>query len=170
MDGNHIVKRTFRKQIDEFRHHWKHYVFQSLAASSSLFIVLLVLQTSRLANVAALGASSFIIFAMPKNVAARSRNLIGGHFIGLIVGSVMGLLASTIPDQMILRVMVYALAVGISIFIMVVIDMEHPPASGTALGMAVDGFSLNVAIAVCVSVLILAFIHHFFKPHLKDLV
>ncbi len=170
MEQQHFVHRTFKKQIDEFKHHWKNYIFQSAAASAALFIVLLVLQTSRLANVAALGASAFIIFAMPKNIAARSRNLIGGHLTGLTVGSLMGLLSTALPESLLLHVAVYALAVGISIFIMVVIDMEHPPASGTALGMAVDGFSLNVAIAIVVSVLILAFIHHFFKPYLKDLV
>ncbi len=170
MENEHFVKRTFRKQIDEFSHHWRNYVFQSLAASSAIFIVLLVLHTSRLANVAALGASSFIIFAMPKTVAAKSRNLIGGHFTGLVIGSLMGLLSTALPESLILHVAIYALAVGISIFIMVVIDMEHPPASGTALGMAVDGFSLNVAIAIVVSILILGLIHHFFKPYLKDLV
>lgn len=65
--------------------------------------------------------------------------------------------------------MVYSLAVGASIFIMVVTDTEHPPASGTALGVAMTGITLNVLIVVIVSVIIFAVIHRMCKPYLKDL-
>ena len=53
---------------------------------------------------------------------------------------------------------------------MVTTDTEHPPAAGTALGIALTGFSFDVALAMITSVVILAAIHYFFKPYLKDLV
>ena len=53
---------------------------------------------------------------------------------------------------------------------MVITDTEHPPASGTALGVAVKGFHLNVAMAVIVSALTLSIIHYLFRRYLKDLV
>ena len=65
--------------------------------------------------------------------------------------------------------MVYSLAVGLSIFIMVITDTEHPPASGTALGVAINGFSAKVLVALIASVIALSLIHHFFKGYLKDL-
>lgn len=55
-------------------------------------------------------------------------------------------------------------------FIMVVIDTEHPPAAGTALGIAISGFSFNVIATLVLSALVLSLIHHFFRRNLKDLV
>jgi CBS-domain-containing membrane protein len=55
-------------------------------------------------------------------------------------------------------------------FIMVVVDVEHPPACGTALGIVVDGFSSELALAVVLSSLLLAAAHYFFKPYMKNLV
>jgi len=52
---------------------------------------------------------------------------------------------------------------------MVVVDTEHPPASGTALGVAITGFSLNAVIAVITSVIILSLVHRFFGSRLKCL-
>jgi CBS-domain-containing membrane protein len=64
----------------------------------------------------------------------------------------------------------YSLAVGLTFFIMVAIDTEHPPAAGTALGVVLNGFSLNASIGVLISAIILSLIHHFARPYLKDLV
>ena len=55
-------------------------------------------------------------------------------------------------------------------FLMVVFDMEHPPACGTALGVAMTGFSWGVALAIITSTVVLALIKTGFKPYLKDLV
>jgi hypothetical protein len=52
---------------------------------------------------------------------------------------------------------------------MVVIDMEHPPASGTALGIAITGIRLDVSVTVIISIILLSLIHRFFKPYLRDL-
>jgi len=63
----------------------------------------------------------------------------------------------------------YSLAVGTTIFTMVVIDVEHPPAAGTALGVAITGISLDVFIAVNMSIILLSLIRKFFKPYIRDL-
>jgi CBS-domain-containing membrane protein len=70
---------------------------------------------------------------------------------------------------LIYSIIVYSLAVGASIFTMVVIDTEHPPAAGTALGVAITGISLDVFMAVSLSVILLSLIHVFFKPYIRDL-
>jgi CBS-domain-containing membrane protein len=66
-------------------------------------------------------------------------------------------------------IIAYALAVGASIFTMVVIDAEHPPAAGTALGVAITGITLKVFVAIIVSIILLSLIHVFFKSYIRDL-
>ena len=53
---------------------------------------------------------------------------------------------------------------------MVVLDVEHPPAAGTALGMTLIAYSATSATAILISVLFLAIIGHITKPFLMDLV
>lgn len=152
--------------IEELRLFWKNYVFQSFFATLAMFIVLLFLNLQHVVIIASIGATTFIVFAMPNYITAKPRNVIGGHLVGLLSGS----LCALIPHQsFIYSILVYSLAVGLSIFLMVVIDTEHPPASGTALSIAITGFSLSTAIFVITSTVVLSLIHHFFKPYLKDL-
>jgi len=65
--------------------------------------------------------------------------------------------------------LVYSLAVGLSIFSMVVFDMEHPPAAGTALGIAITGAIWMVGLALVFSVIALSVIHTIFAGRLKNL-
>lgn len=161
------TRRRFRIVSRKLKRNWKHYVFQSLLATVSIAIVLFFLTLENAVIIASIGASTFIVFAMPKSVAAKSKNIIGGHVIGIIVGSLCSLIPHT---SSLVSVFVYAIAVGISIFIMVVVDMEHPPASGATLGVAITGFTWGVTIAVMTAAIILSLIHRYFKRHIKDLV
>jgi CBS-domain-containing membrane protein len=145
---------------------WKHYLYQSLLAAIVVFIVLLILNIENAVVIASIGATAFIVFTMPRNITAKPRRVIGGHLIGLISGS----LCTLIPHSSTLAsISVFALAVGISICLMVALDFEHPPAAGTALGVAITGFSPGVMIAVITSSLVLSLAHHFSKKFLKDL-
>ena len=161
------MQRTFRQMKSEFQEHWKNYVLQSLMATATIGAVLFFLTLQNAVIVASIGASTFIVFAMPKSITAKPRNLIGGHMVGLVIGSLCALIPHPTNGAC---VGVYALAVGISIFIMVVIDTEHPPASGTTLGVAMTGFAWNVAVAVVTAVIVLSLVHYFFEGRIKDLV
>lgn len=160
------MKRSFIKMAEEFRLYWKHYVLQSILATCSVFIVLYFLSLQEAVIVASIGATAFIVFTMPNNITAQSRNVIGGHLIGLFYG----FLFSLIPHSALtFSILIYSLAVGASIFTMVVTDTEHPPAAGTALGVVITGIRLDVLITVVMSIIILSLIHRFFKPYLRDL-
>jgi CBS-domain-containing membrane protein len=151
---------------EEFRLYWKHYVLQSILATCSVFIVLYFLSLQEAVIIASIGATAFIVFTMPNNITAQSRNVIGGHLIGLFYG----FLFSLIPHSALtFSILIYSLAVGASIFTMVVTDTEHPPAAGTALGVVITGIRLDVLITVVMSIIILSLIHRFFKPYLRDL-
>jgi CBS-domain-containing membrane protein len=160
------LKSILIKIDTQFREHWKSYLLQSTLATIAVFIVLYFLSMQHAVIIASLGATAFIVFAMPDYITAQPRNVIGGHIVGLFCG----FLFSLIPHSSLLSsLLVYSLAVGTSIFIMVVTDTEHPPASGTALGVAMTGITLDVLIAVVVSIVILSVIHRLCKPYLRDL-
>lgn len=163
--------KPYDELVNEFKTYWKYYVFQSIAATLTIFILLLVVSIQeKPVIIASIGASTFIVFAMPGYITAQPRRLVGGH----IVGTVSGFLVSIIPLPLFLPHNIclsvsYALAVGLSIFIMVVTDTEHPPAAGTALGVAIAGFSVKIVLTVLVSITILSLAHHFFRHRLRDL-
>ena len=146
--------------------HWQAYLVQSIAATIVVFIIFFAVTPDRPVIVASIGASTFIVFAMPNNHTAQPKRVIGGHIIGILCGA----LFSFFPQMSILlSVAIYSIAVGLSIFLMVTLSLEHPPASGTALGIALNGFSPNVAIAVILSALVLALAHTILCRHFCDL-
>ena len=151
----------------EFKMHWKNYIFQSLAATIATMIILLVLSLENAVVIASIASSIFIVFTMPNSVSARKRAIIGGHWIGIALGSLCALIPQPYPF---ISLIVFSLAVGTTMFTMVVFDMEHPPAAGTALGIAITGFSWSVGIAIITSTILLAIIRTVFRPYLKDLV
>ncbi|MFW6126355.1 MAG: HPP family protein [Chloroflexota bacterium] len=153
-------------KLRKFRRAWRSYIAQSFLAALTIFLVLLFLSLEHAIVIAAIGATAFIVFAMPENVCARPRGIIGGHSIGFAVGCLCALLPQ---PSLCWSIMAYSLAVGLSILLMVV-DMEHPPAASTALGLALRGFSVNAAIAVLTSILLLALAHRVLRPYLRDLV
>ena len=161
------MKRTFHILDQKFKPYWKNYLFQTLCATIFVSLILLFSEMVDMIIIASIGASTFVLFAMPKYPQARDRNLIGGQLIGLICGSLFSLVphSSFYSD-----VMVDALAVGLTFFIMVLTETEHPPAAGTALGVVVAGFSLEIAISVIASVMLLSLIHRCLRRFLIDLV
>lgn len=160
------MKNALIKIDREFRLYWKNYVIQSLLASGAIFIVIYFLSLQNAVIIASVGATTFIVFAMPDSITAQTRNVIGGHVVGLFCG----FLFSLIPHSSLLySTLVYSLTVGTAIFIMVVTDTEHPPAAGTALGVAMTGITLRVLIVVVISIIILSVIHRLLKRFLRDL-
>jgi CBS-domain-containing membrane protein len=61
-------------------------------------------------------------------------------------------------------------AFSLAAFLMVVLNVEHPPAADTALTVVVEGPSTELVLAILVSVVLLALAHRTLKPVLKDLV
>ncbi|RAO99990.1 hypothetical protein PW5551_00995 [Petrotoga sp. 9PW.55.5.1] len=155
--------------LSKFKANWKNYVLQSILATITVFFIFTILNVQeRPIIVSSMGATTFIVFAMPKSMVAKARNIIGGHAVGFICGSLFSLIFSNTGP--LFSNISYALAVGLSIFIMVVIDTEHPPAAGTALSLCIFGFSLNAFLSVFLSIIILSIVHHFLKPYMIDLI
>ena len=163
----HILNKKLKKA-------WRGYVLQSLLAALALVVILYFLDIlTHAAIVAALGASAFIIFAMPKSVLARPRNVIGGHIMGLIAGALCYFALLYPPLRVsgrLLYICAAALSVGLSILLMVITDTEHPPAATTALGIVAYGWSLWTAIFVLLFAVALSLVRFLLRPWLRELV
>ncbi len=141
---------------------WKKYLGQAAAATVCMFLLLWLLFDRNLLVLASLGSTGFIVFALPHSRTARPRNVVGGQLAGLACGALVvfaaGLCLSSSPPT-VLRVAMYALSVGLSLLVMVTTRTEHPPAGGTALGIAMRGFSFHAAVAVIIGAVLLALAH-----------
>ena len=148
---------------DKFKKLWKNYLLQSLLAATALLILVLVLGRDKMVVISAMGATAFIVFATPKSYSAQTRNVIGGHLVGLASGAIFYFTA--LP-----YLLEYPLAVGIAIFVMVALDVEHPPAAGTALAVVINEVSPEAFVTIMVSALVLSQCRYYLRNYLKDLV
>lgn len=165
-----LLDRQFRKYLG-------HYIIQSLMAAAVLAIILAVLHIeAHLAIIASMGASTFVVFAMPRSVQAQPRSVVGGHTVGLLSGSLSYLpflwlsIPSGAPAEKLFYVLAGALAVGLAIFLMSITNTEHAPAAGTALGIVVHGVSWQAAVFVIVCAVGLSLARWLLRGWLRDLV
>jgi len=84
--------------------------------------------------IASIGATAFIVFAMPDNITAQARNVIGGHWLRLFYG--IFVFFNSQPALIYSIIGIIHLPVGATIFTMVETDTEHPLRPSTALGVA----------------------------------
>lgn len=164
------MARTFSNMMKEFQSYWKYFVFQSLLAGFSVFLIVIVMGLNQAVMVASLGASAFIVFALPEKITAKPRSVIGGHAVGIICGHAGYKLLEIIPGVTnVEQAMGFGLAVGLAVFIMVVIDMEHPPAAGTAFGLVMTGATVPIVTQVLFFSIVLSGIWWLLRNHLRDL-
>jgi CBS-domain-containing membrane protein len=103
---------------------------------------------------------------MPNAATAQPRRIVGGYIIGLGVGALSWLVPQPTFTY---QIIVYAVVVGITMFVMVATDTEHPPACGTALGVAISGWSLSATLTILISAIILAAAHVVLARFLRNL-
>jgi len=150
--------------IDKFKKLWIYYILQSFLAALALFVLVLVLGKDKMVVTSAMGATGFIAFAMPKAVSAQTKNIIGGHLVGLACGTIFYF--TKLP-----YFVEYPCVVGIAIFLMVALDVEHPPAAGTALAVVINELSpIDAFIIIMISAVVLSQCRYFLRHHLRDLV
>ena len=152
----------------QFSSHWRTYALQSVYASIAVFFITLVLGMEHAVVITSIGATSFIVFAMPTAKACQSAPNKRKSINGKIAKQEPTKNPCKCPP--IIRFGCPDTLFGITLFAMVVLDFEHPPAAGTALGMTVTGYSQDAAIAIITSVILLALISHYAKPFIRDLV
>ncbi|MFP4459578.1 MAG: HPP family protein [Candidatus Zixiibacteriota bacterium] len=152
------------------------YILQCSGATLVIIIILFTLDLTRYsAIIAALGASTFIVFTTPRAYLARPRALIGGYVIGIISGIAFDLVSNTsFFHEMFLykphtQIIFGGLAVGLAIFLMSIFNTEHAPAAGIALGLILNGWTFRSLLFVLAAITTLTIISKLLKPYLLDL-
>jgi len=155
----------------KFKLNKKHYIFQCCLVTVTLGMLFSMLDFFfNTALVAALGATAFIVFTGPHKEISRSRYVVGGYTIGIVVGllAINGFYYMAL-DQSFFPVC-SALCVGITMFLMVVFDYEHPPAAGVALGLMINnGHPHSVAVAI-LGIIFVLLMRYFLRQVLIDLI
>ena len=154
----------------------RYYFFQSLLATIIIAALLAVfLRLGRVVFAAAMASSTFVVFAAPSSKSAQPRCILGGHYFSLLMGGLCQLLVWAGPLQAMglsathARAVAAGVAVGLSIFLMVVTDTEHPPAAGTALGAVLNEWSPVAVVTVIIGTLVLSMTRHLLRGVLRDL-
>ncbi|KYK24749.1 hypothetical protein AYK25_01595 [Thermoplasmatales archaeon SM1-50] len=165
-----FIDRKFRKNTTK-------YIIQCVLATLTIFAALLFLDVlNETAIITALGASTFIVFTMPKQYSSDSRRLIGGYLVGLAVGFVFYIISTLFFKTMIsinnttLLVIFGSLAVGFAIFIMAITNTEHAPAAGIALGLVINKWDYVTIIFIIVVVIWMYGIKTILSKFLMDLI
>ena len=152
------------------------YVLQCLFAMIIIFVVLILNETIfSMTIVASLGASTFIAFTMPHTNSARPRYLIGGYVIGAVCGVLMNYVYNRLlsADIQIFghspHIVSCAIAVGLTMFFMVILNFEHPPAAALSMGLVLQPNVLITALIAVASIILISVFKEIMKKQLKDL-
>ncbi|KAL1920132.1 uncharacterized protein VTP21DRAFT_1278 [Calcarisporiella thermophila] len=89
--------------------------------------------------VASFAASAVLVYGVIDSPLAQPRNLIGGHFVAAIIGVSIEKLFNLSPKHESLIWLSAALSVAISIVVMIVLKITHPPAGATSMIPIVGG-------------------------------
>ena len=163
------IDRHFR------RDNFKRFALQCGLAGLVVLILLLVLDTvTQTVLIAALGASTFIAFAVPRHMQSGPRHMVGGYIVGILAGS----LVSSLEISMGVSagggngvIIVFgAIAISLAMFTMVVTRTEHPPAAALALGLVLNEWDLLTLFVVLSGVIGLSVIKQLILPALLDLI
>lgn len=142
---------------------WLPYLLQSALAAAVLAILFAILGEDRMVLITAIGASAFIVFAMPATASAQPKVVIGSHLAGLFIGTVFSMTALS-------HSIACPFATGIAMFVMVTLDIEHPPAAGTAIAAVTTTSVPGIWITVVLCTVTLAAVRHLLKGYLRNLV
>jgi CBS-domain-containing membrane protein len=157
---------------EEFRHHPIRYLVQSALAGVVTMAFLSFLDILTYTGlVAALGATTFLIFTMPHKVSARPRYVMGGYVMGGLAGVLTSIAfspAGILPLESTFAV--GAVAVGLATLLMVTTNTEHPPAAGMALGLVLQPWDYKTVAYVLGCVCFLCLARYVLKGVMIDLV
>lgn len=153
----------------------KRYTLQCSLAAILVLILLLILDAfPQTVLIAALGASTFIAFAVPRSLHSSPRRLIGGYLTGIAAGSAMAMLSTAFDLSNVVTahasmVVFGALVTGLAMFLMVLTKTEHPPAAALALGLVLNEWALLTLVVVIGGAVVLSICKQLVLPILMDL-
>ena len=158
-----------RKILDEkFVLNKKNYITQCLIVILFMSFILISLDfVFEIPIVASLGATCFIIFTFPHKNSSQLQYIVGGYIIGIIVGYSCMVGFYLLP---VISLSIWgAIAIGFSMFLMVILNFEHPPAAAIALGIVMNGLEIKSLIMIFLALTLMLSVRHLLKNKLLDL-
>ena len=126
------------------------------AVTIGVLTVLTYKTTLGLFIAASFGSSLVLLFGFPESPFAQPKNVFFGHLVTALVGVFF---VNFIPLPIYISI---AGAVGIGIFLMIILDVVHPPAGGNPImviiGSASFEYLINPIIFGCILILLIAII------------
>jgi CBS-domain-containing membrane protein len=126
------------------------------AVTIGLLTVLTYKTTLGLFIAASFGSSMVLLFGFPESPFAQPKNVFFGHLVTALVGVFF---VNFIPLPIYISI---AGAVGIGIFLMIILNVVHPPAGGNPImviiGSASFEYLINPIIFGCILILLIAII------------
>ena len=168
------------------RYYVMHLLLQCLSATAFMWLILMGLDqvvSSQLiwaAGASTLASSAFIVFVLPDAIVAKPFKIIGSYLIAMGCGAAIRGLAMAvcaifpqctagIPHSHLFEIAA-AVAVGLSLLVMVLCRSEHPPAAGLAVVMVLDIRTPIALVIILAGAIILAMIRFIFRRKLLNLV
>ena len=110
-----------------FSERGRYYIFQSAVIFAVLSVALVVagVASNSFIIVAALGPSAFILFITPQAPTATPRHLLGGHALGLLVGSTFAIVSEWQMVEPLISAYPYFLGVVAAASVTVNILLNH---------------------------------------------
>jgi CBS-domain-containing membrane protein len=175
-----------RLSFHKFKEHSPHlYIQPGLAVLYVAFILFLLSLVDSKATllwaigVGALSSSSYIVFVTPQAPVARSRRILGGYFVGITTGLIVHLILSKIytlmPENSYFHAshlfwMSAAITVGLSMLMMIIFSVEHPPAVGVSLVLVLNLDGYMTLFLIFIGAIILSCIKWLLRKWLINLI
>lgn len=162
-----------------------HFTVQLVAAVAYVLLVLVTLDIISSSPImwavgsSSLASSAYLIFASPSSQAAAARRLVGSYAIAIVCGIIIRHFATWLMAEhgvMLLGLthdphmywLSGAVSVGVSMFVMLLFRLQHPPAAGMALVMVIDQRSYEGILAIFFLAVLLAIIKIVLRRYLCD--
>ena len=102
---------------------------------------------------ASFGSSMVLLFGFPESPFAQPKNVFFGHLLTALVGVIF---VNYIPLPIYINI---ALAVGIGVFFMILLNVVHPPAGGNPIIVIIGSVSLDYLLSPVIlgSIIIIIF-------------
>jgi len=160
----------------KFSSNKKKYILQCLAATFISYFILTTLSLiSSVLVIASIASTAFIVFCAPHAKRAKTRYILGGYAVGLSMGflcySMMKFFITHVPFLHIHFDEIFgALAIGLSIFLMVILDVEHAPACSASLALVISDWNYLTIIITFLALFILIGSRFILRKHLIQLI
>lgn len=160
-----------------------HVLFQVLAAGMFIFATMYALHLYLnqpilwVVGISSLASSAFLVFCAPRSLSASPQRILFGYAISMSVGLLTHMALETVcrhcglNQNMMQPIMISAaFALSMTLFLMVFLDVAHPPAAGVVLVIVMQHHMILNILVLLIAAFVLAFVRWGFDPYLIDLV